>query len=386
MVVGLVLLLSMGAAACGGGGEEEVPPVAEDKARAERMVLTAADVPGYTQDPADDEDDDDALDKCVANNPTLIAEPKPRGAEGPDFSKEEEELQVGSGVFFAETEAEARKAFRDLEAGMGSQCFKDGLKEAIEEDGDVVVENIKTSSLSELRGVDESEGVRVDIDATADGESVGAYVDLVFVRHGRALGGIFASGTGSPFPEGERDRLANLLARRVSGKAQNDGPPKEVAPTTTTPRTSGRATTYRDPSGVSFEHPNAWTVQPGGGSGPLLVFVDKASGVPFRRNVNIIRNDLGQPVTLADLTAQGLKELRESDRTIDRQSSTTLSGLPAHKVQGHSTEEGTEIRFMQVWTVRGDTAWVVTYTADAARFDEALSDVERMLTTIRLPA
>jgi hypothetical protein len=39
-----------------------------------------------------------------------------------------------------------------------------------------------------------------------------------------------------------------------------------------------------------------------------------------------------------------------------------------------------------VWTVRGDTAWVATYTADAARFDQALPEVERMLTTIDLPA
>jgi hypothetical protein len=268
---------------------------------------------------------------------------------------------------------------------MESQCFKDGLKKAIEEDGDVVVESINTSSLRDVRGVDESGGVRVDIGVTAGGESVTAHFDIVYVRHERALGGLFASGTGSPFPEGERDRLADLLASRVSGKAQNDGPPKEVAPTTTTPRSGGRTTTHRDPSGVSLEHPGTWTVQPGG-EGPLLLFIDRATGVPFRRNVNIIKNTLEEPLTLDQLTQLGLQELRESDRTIDRQSRTTLSGFPAQKVFGHSTEEGTEIRFMQVWTVRGDTAWVATYTADAARFDQALPEVERMLTTIDLPA
>ena len=45
-----------------------------------------------------------------------------------------------------------------------------------------------------------------------------------------------------------------------------------------------------------------------------------------------------------------------------------------------------EYRFLVVWTIRGTTAWLVTYTSDPDRYAAGLPDVERLLTTIRLPA
>ena len=396
LVAVLAVSLVVGAA-CGGGSK--LPPAAEDKAKAERMVLTLADVPEMTQDPPDeDEADGSFADECAGNNPTLTADPKPRGAEAPQFSKDDGEVLVSSGAFFTETETEARKAFDDLETALGSQCLKDGIKGAVEEgaEGHVTVANVSASPLPEVGGVDESRASRVSLDLTADGERTSLHFDIQFLRHGRVLAGLFTVAAGAPFPDAERRRLSTLLARRVSGKAQNDGPPATVAPTpstrpsagssaSTTPQASGRATRYRDPSGVTFEHPGTWTVQPAG-KDPLVVFIDPSRGVPFRRNVNILRQVPEEPLTLDEYTAISLQRIREANGTVERQSATTLSGLPAHRMFVRADLGQGDLRFLSVWTIRGGTAWVVTYTADPARFDQALPEVERMLTTIGLPA
>ena len=395
----LAVSLTLGAA-CGGGGSD-VPPVAEDKAKAERMVLTLADVPGMTQDPPDEEEPDDTFsDKCLAHNPTLTTHPKPRGADGPEFSKDDGEVQISSAVFFTETEAEARRAFTDLKKALGEQCLKDGIKGVIEEsgEGDIAVRSVNASPLPSVEGVDESGGSRVTLDVTAEGERLDLHFDVQYLRHGRAMGGLFTSGVRSPFPEGERTRLSNVLARRLSGKAQNDGPPATVAPTpstrpsagssgSTTRQASGRSTRYRDPSGITLEHPDTWTVRPkGGGDEPLVLFIDPASGVPFRRNVNIIQQAPDEPLTLDQYTRISLQQIRDAKGTIQQEGPTTLSGSPAHKISYRADLGSGDLRFLAVWTIRSGKAWLVTYTADPARFDQALPEVERMLTTIRLPA
>ena len=59
-----------------------------------------------------------------------------------------------------------------------------------------------------------------------------------------------------------------------------------TAPSTTSAATTAAFTRFRDPSGVILEHPRTWTVESSAGTDPLVVYLDPATGVPFRRNVN----------------------------------------------------------------------------------------------------
>src|SRR5687768_12818183 len=73
--------------ACGGGGD--APTVAEDKATSERIVLTSADLPGFTMEP--DEPDDDSsgsFKECVKDNPLLTGNNKPRSTDGAGFTRD----------------------------------------------------------------------------------------------------------------------------------------------------------------------------------------------------------------------------------------------------------------------------------------------------------
>jgi len=213
--------IGMGLVAC--GGDEDPPSAAEDKARAEKVVLTDADVPGLTKDPADDDTDtetdpsDEAFEKCLDNNVLLtdLGEDE-RGAEA-SFSDEDEEVTRSSVVTFAETKKEAEEAFdavsKDSFAGCLEDAFKTGLQEEIGSDatvGDVAVSKLPDEDLG-----DEHVAYRAAVDLSAAGQSFELSFDFVFVRVDRGLAGLFAFDVEEAFAAGERTRLTKILADRL---------------------------------------------------------------------------------------------------------------------------------------------------------------------------
>ena len=387
----------LSASACGGS---EAPTAAEDKAMAERIVLTSADLPGFTPEPdeADDDDSGGSFKDCIKDNPLLTADNKPRSAEGVDFTRDDGDLRVQSGAFVAEKEAEARTAFADIASALSAPCLREGLARTIREGADpgLIVRDITAEPLPELDVADDYAATRLTVPLEAGRERVSLYVDMTFVREGRILAGVFTLGAGAPFSDSERTRLVKLVGERVSGKAQNipDTGPRPTAPptTVTAPSTTSAATTaaftrFRDPSGVSFEYPTTWTVEPSAGTDPLVVFLDPATGVPFRRNVNIMSQSGPRPLTLDEYTQISLKQINDIEgTTIGESRPTTLSGSPAYRLAYRGDLGAGDLRFLAVWTIRSGKAWLVTFASDPARYNASLPEIERLLTTIQLPA
>ncbi len=383
-------------AACGSGSAK--PSAAGDKAKAQSIVITSADVPDFTAE-ADDNSDEGSpnpLDRCVKNNPLLTKGDKPRGADGTGFTKDDGDLHIGSGAVLAEKEADARQAFSDLKGALVSQCVKDGLKTAVEDAADpgLRVGDVSDTPLTTPKVTDEVAASRLTVPLEAGGKRLSVFVDLTILRQGRVFGGVYVTGSGSPFPDAERTRLATLVGKRMSGKARNT---PDTGPKPTTSTTTGRSPTrgaakagytpFRDPSGVSLEHPKEWTVEPSSAGSPLYVFIDPPEDAPFRRNINILRQSGSGPVTLDDYTKLSLKQVSDiPGSTTGDSGPTTLAGSPAYRVSYQADLGKGDLRVLSVWTIRSGKAWLVTYTSDPARFDSALPDVERFLTTIQLPA
>ncbi|MGI9022272.1 MAG: hypothetical protein ACR2HV_03350 [Acidimicrobiales bacterium] len=386
-------LLLIGAA-CGGGGGSKTPTVAEDRATAERIVLTKADLPGFTEDATDDTSS--GLDKCFGRSQLPGAKDNPRGVNGTDYTKDRGTLRVQSSAGIAEKEVEATQMFSDFEAALSSQCLKDALKANVEASTPGLRAGEVTSAPLPDPGVtDDSVATRLTIPISVDGERLSLVVDIMFLRQGRALATFSTLGQDTPFPEAERTRLVALVGERMRGENLNfpdttsgrSASTTVPAPPTTAAGGPAGSTTLRHSSGVTLDHPPTWTVEPSSSSGPLVVlFIDPTTGVPFRRNVNIQRSG-PDPVTLDELTQRHLKQISEiPGSSTGEVGPTTLSGFPAYRVDYRGTVDSEEFRSLAVWTVRGDTAWVVTYTSDPARYDAALPDVERVLTSIQLPA
>lgn len=71
---------------------------------------------------------------------------------------------------------------------------------------------------------------------------------------------------------------------------------------------------------------------------------------------------------------------------ITRHDNDTLAGLPAHQILYTSTGlPGLSLEKMQVFTViNNSTAYLVTFSAEAAGYDKNIKDVEKMINSIKI--
>jgi len=194
-----------------------------DGQRAKRIVLTAADVPGFTEDPPDSGGDNTpeseaAVNACLDNNRAIIqlgADDDPRGAASPDFSKGEN-LSVSSTVTFADSDEQAHSAIVGLSTAAFPTCFSRAISAEVRKDTTLSNVTVTTTKLAALRVGDESVGLRNVVKFRTGGQSVTVNTDSTFVRVGRALAVLEDSSVTTPFPEPERARLATLIAGRMA--------------------------------------------------------------------------------------------------------------------------------------------------------------------------
>ena len=235
-VLGLVAVLLLGG--CGDDGDDNessspattVAPATTttlsqaqlDKQKAQRIVLAAPDLPGYSQDPPDPSADspefEAAANACVNNSPVIVAlgtDNDPRGAASPDFSKGET-VTVSSSVTFAETEDQARTAMADASVATFPACFSRAFTTELRKDPTYTNVSVTTTKLPAITAGDQSLGYRVVAKFRTEGTNVTLNIDFTFVRVGRAFAGIDALSATTPFPAAERLRLATLIAGRMA--------------------------------------------------------------------------------------------------------------------------------------------------------------------------
>lgn len=63
-----------------------------------------------------------------------------------------------------------------------------------------------------------------------------------------------------------------------------------------------------------------------------------------------------------------------------------LAGLPAHRVSFTGRLGGLRMRWLQVWTLKAGKAYVLTYSAEEARYPDGLRAVERALASFEILA
>ncbi len=197
------------------------PQVELDRQKAQRLGLTAADLPGFTMAPdtgGDSADLEAATNACVNNDPLLVRlgeDDDPRGASSADF-KRGETLTVHSGVTFGESEDQTRVAMAAIGASSFPGCFSDALTTELRKNATLTDVTVTTTRLPALSVGDESVGYRSTARARVGGQSVTFYFDFTFMRSGRALSVISGLGVNAPFPEADRSRLATTIAGRMA--------------------------------------------------------------------------------------------------------------------------------------------------------------------------
>ena len=198
-----------------------IPPAEADKQRSQRVVLTAGDVPGFTQDPQRDENSAEweaAVNACLNNDVLLTRvgeDNDPRGAKSAQFSKGEL-FTVASSATFGETEDEARNAMTALGATSFTGCFSDATAAELRRNTTLSTVSVTTAPLPALDVGDQSAGYRSTARVGAGGQAVTYYLDFTFIRSGRGVAVLSGNGFNTPFPDADRSRLATTLAGRMA--------------------------------------------------------------------------------------------------------------------------------------------------------------------------
>ena len=219
VAVALALAMALALGACGSDGGDEVPSPQEDRARAERIVLTDADLPGLArQDDDDADDEDDPFRKCLNDNQVLVDLGEgPRSAEA-TFGDAEETVVRSSAVNLAENDDDAEAAFDEVERPTFVGCFEDaiatGFDEGIGESANL--ENLEVDELSVDEYGDETVAYRATVDVVAAQERLSLAFDYVFFRVDRAIAVLFSFDVGQTFDEADRNRLSEVLTDRMA--------------------------------------------------------------------------------------------------------------------------------------------------------------------------
>ncbi|MFM2314296.1 MAG: hypothetical protein RLZZ04_3572 [Cyanobacteriota bacterium] len=100
----------------------------------------------------------------------------------------------------------------------------------------------------------------------------------------------------------------------------------------------------------------------------------------FKEQVSVLVEDLPQKLALAEYTEQSLAEIKQlSDPTIGKAQSITLGTNEGRQIIYHGEENGNTVQRMQTWSVNGNRAYVITYTAIPESYDDYLPTVEKMI-------
>lgn len=105
----------------------------------------------------------------------------------------------------------------------------------------------------------------------------------------------------------------------------------------------------------------------------------------LHQNINLVLEDLTEPLTLSEYTKLGIAIEREffDEYTMLSSDDILVAGTyRAHRVVFTASPNGQEMTFEQIWLLRGQKAHVWTFADSADVFDQHVKTFERMMDTL----
>ena len=151
--------------------------------------------------------------------------------------------------------------------------------------------------------------------------------------------------------------------------------------------------TYENPIfGVRILYPANWDKQENSSSSndnsTLTDLV--AFSPPFKNNSDIVGKLIVQvdnisnikPITLANYANNTISDLRQDFRVSE--SNATLAGNPAYKIVYTGLEASIDLKAMMVMTIKGDRAYIISYTAEPEKYSYYLPTVQKMIDSFEI--
>jgi hypothetical protein len=139
---------------------------------------------------------------------------------------------------------------------------------------------------------------------------------------------------------------------------------------------------------VKIDYFETWTVEEPERENVIVLFSSPLEGSwdTFQENVNIVVEPLSEPMTLDDYTELSINQLEQSieDFQITEEASATLAGNPAYKIVFAGKMEQYSMKWMQIWTIKDDKAYIITYTALLSQYPIFLGTVQHMVNSVEI--
>ena len=150
---------------------------------------------------------------------------------------------------------------------------------------------------------------------------------------------------------------------------------------TTVAQTNSKFVTYDNPTfGVRIQYPSDW--------GRLdLSFLQQSADIDFypladtslAKSVKIQVNNLPtRNMTLEEYTNSQINPLEE--RLLES-NTTTLAGIPGYEIVFTSLQG---LKTMQVWTIKNDKAYIITYVAQEEDYEKELQVAQKMIDSFEI--
>lgn len=140
---------------------------------------------------------------------------------------------------------------------------------------------------------------------------------------------------------------------------------------------------------VSIAYPTSWEFSEKGAPG--MVFMIKSERTSeqdiFQENINLMVQDISAyNLDLAAFTKLSEGQIASSigKAKIISSDTTTKAGLPAQHVIFTGSQSNYDLKFEQFYWVENGKAYIVTFTAEASKFDTYSADVAKMMETFKI--
>lgn len=148
-------------------------------------------------------------------------------------------------------------------------------------------------------------------------------------------------------------------------------------------QSSTPSTVYENSAaGIRIEYPQNWELQEGvmGTLASFLSPVEDSSDI-MRENANIVVQDLSkQPMTLDQYTELSITQLKQliTDFHEETSEKTTWAENPAYLLVFSGKQGQYDLKWKMIWTIKNNVAYVVTFTAQAEKYDAFLAQADQI--------
>lgn len=159
-------------------------------------------------------------------------------------------------------------------------------------------------------------------------------------------------------------------------------------PTAFAQQTSTNFITYSNSTyGIKLQYPSNWDKQENGTKQDTQTDVVSFSPPVSNSNASLdVSTDSGvSGESIAEYSSGSLSDLHSfKNFKLIESTNTILAGLPAYRLIYTSENENTIVKDMEIGTIKGDTAYLLTYEGGVNEYDKYLPVAQKMIDSFQL--